>query len=181
MFLGLLEKSSARQAQIALTFGVCDAVAPLAGLVAGGEFVRAAKLGGRRCRRQDRRGEDEAPMEEEGFRRAAGAPPMQADHPLPGRVTHTSSPLRPASSVEQLISVSVVGSMKIEYKPTDIVVPDQFFDRTWHRIDTFFGDGLVAHVSPGQAALPAADRPFCDAGRLGQVPGTGASHKNRTR
>jgi 5'-methylthioadenosine phosphorylase len=46
--------------------------------------------------------------------------------------------------VEQLISVSAVGSMKIEYKPTDIVVPDQFFDRTRHRIDTFFGDGMVA-------------------------------------
>lgn len=49
--------------------------------------------------------------------------------------------------VERLISVSAVGSMKLEYKPTDIVVPDQFFDRTRHRIDTFFGNGLVAHVS----------------------------------
>ncbi len=49
--------------------------------------------------------------------------------------------------VEWLISVSAVGSMKLEYRPTDIVVPDQFFDRTRHRVDTFFGDGLVAHVS----------------------------------
>ncbi|MEJ2086021.1 MAG: S-methyl-5'-thioadenosine phosphorylase, partial [Acidobacteriota bacterium] len=49
--------------------------------------------------------------------------------------------------VEWLISVSAVGSMKIEYQPTDILVPDQFFDRTRHRADTFFGDGLVAHVS----------------------------------
>lgn len=49
--------------------------------------------------------------------------------------------------VERLISVSAVGSMKKEYAPTDIVVPDQFFDRTRHRIDTFFGNGLVAHVS----------------------------------
>ena len=49
--------------------------------------------------------------------------------------------------VEQLISVSAVGSMKIDYKPTDIVVPDQFYDRTRHRPDTFFGNGLVAHVS----------------------------------
>lgn len=49
--------------------------------------------------------------------------------------------------VEFLISVSAVGSMKIEYVPGHIVVPDQFFDRTRHRPDTFFGAGLVAHVS----------------------------------
>jgi len=49
--------------------------------------------------------------------------------------------------VEFLISVSAVGSMKIEYAPGEIVVPDQFFDRTRHRADTFFGGGLVAHVS----------------------------------
>ena len=49
--------------------------------------------------------------------------------------------------VEWLISVSAVGSMKVEYRPTDIVVPDQFYDRTRHRADTFFGNGLVAHVS----------------------------------
>ena len=49
--------------------------------------------------------------------------------------------------VEWILSVSAVGSLKIEYEPTDIVVPDQFYDRTRHRVDTFFGDGLVAHVS----------------------------------
>ena len=49
--------------------------------------------------------------------------------------------------VEFLISVSAVGSMKAEYAPGQIVVPDQFFDRTRHRPDTFFGNGLVAHVS----------------------------------
>jgi 5'-methylthioadenosine phosphorylase len=49
--------------------------------------------------------------------------------------------------VEWLISVSAVGSMKLDYRPTDIVVPDQFFDRTRHRPDTFFGAGLVGHVS----------------------------------
>lgn len=52
--------------------------------------------------------------------------------------------------VEFLISVSAVGSMKIEYRPGDIVVPDQFYDRTRHRADTFFGNGLVAHVSLAQ-------------------------------
>ena len=51
--------------------------------------------------------------------------------------------------VRWLISVSAVGSMKEVYEPTHIVVPDQFFDRTRHRPDTFFGDGLVAHISFG--------------------------------
>jgi 5'-methylthioadenosine phosphorylase len=49
--------------------------------------------------------------------------------------------------VEFLISVSAVGSLKEEYVPGHIVVPDQFFDRTRHRPDTFFGNGIVAHVS----------------------------------
>ena len=49
--------------------------------------------------------------------------------------------------VEWIVSVSAVGSMKEEYRPTDILVPDQFVDRTRHRVDTFFGNGLVAHVS----------------------------------
>ncbi|MEO1370590.1 MAG: S-methyl-5'-thioadenosine phosphorylase, partial [Acidobacteriota bacterium] len=49
--------------------------------------------------------------------------------------------------VRWLISVSAVGSMKEAYEPTHLVVPDQFYDRTRHRPDTFFGDGLVAHVS----------------------------------
>jgi 5'-methylthioadenosine phosphorylase len=60
--------------------------------------------------------------------------------------------------VDFLISVSAVGSMKIEYAPGEIVVPDQFYDRTRHRADTFFGNGLVAHVSlahPVSAALAA--------------------------
>ncbi len=44
--------------------------------------------------------------------------------------------------------------MKLEYKPTDIVVPDQFYDRTRHRPDTFFGNGLVAHVSLAKPICP---------------------------
>jgi 5'-methylthioadenosine phosphorylase len=48
--------------------------------------------------------------------------------------------------VEYILSASAVGSLKHEYKPMDLVVPDQFFDRTRGRISTFFGRGLVAHV-----------------------------------
>jgi 5'-methylthioadenosine phosphorylase len=67
--------------------------------------------------------------------------------------------------VEQIISVSAVGSLKIEYKPTDIVVPGQFFDRTRGRANTFFGDGLVAHVSLAKPICPRLIDPFCDAAR----------------
>src|SRR5688500_2587308 len=49
--------------------------------------------------------------------------------------------------VHSILSASAVGSMKAEYQPTDIVFPHQFIDRTRHRADTFFGNGLVAHVS----------------------------------
>lgn len=52
--------------------------------------------------------------------------------------------------VTTVISVSAVGSLKKEYKPTDIVLVDQFFDRTKRSKDfTFFGDGVVAHVAFG--------------------------------
>ena len=49
--------------------------------------------------------------------------------------------------VERILSVSAVGSLKEEHKPLDFVIPDQFFDRTRHRVDTFFGDGIVAHIA----------------------------------
>src|SRR5467141_2315723 len=49
--------------------------------------------------------------------------------------------------VERILSASAVGSLKQEYKPLDLLVPDQFFDRTRGRISTFFGRGLVAHVA----------------------------------
>jgi 5'-methylthioadenosine phosphorylase len=49
--------------------------------------------------------------------------------------------------VERIFSMSAVGSLKEEHKPTEFVIPDQFFDRTRHRVDTFFGDGIVAHIS----------------------------------
>lgn len=48
--------------------------------------------------------------------------------------------------VERILSASAVGSLKEQYRPLDILVPDQFYDRTKGRISTFFGRGLVAHV-----------------------------------
>jgi 5'-methylthioadenosine phosphorylase len=55
--------------------------------------------------------------------------------------------------VDFILSASAVGSLKEEYRPLDIVIPDQFFDRTKGRVSTFFGRGLVAHV--------AFAHPFC--------------------
>lgn len=48
--------------------------------------------------------------------------------------------------VKRIISASAVGSLKLEHKPLDIVIPDQIFDRTRMRESTFFDDGLVVHV-----------------------------------
>src|SRR5262245_44517372 len=48
--------------------------------------------------------------------------------------------------VEWILSASAVGSLREDYRPQDIVVPNQFFDRTRGRVSTFFGEGLVAHV-----------------------------------
>lgn len=49
--------------------------------------------------------------------------------------------------VEWLISVSAVGSMREDVAPGEVVIPDQFFDRTVARPSTFFQDGIVAHIS----------------------------------
>ncbi|RPJ61535.1 MAG: S-methyl-5'-thioadenosine phosphorylase [Dehalococcoidia bacterium] len=49
--------------------------------------------------------------------------------------------------VEYIIAISAVGSLKEKIKPTDIVIPDQIIDRTFLRSDTFFGNGVVAHVA----------------------------------
>ncbi len=49
--------------------------------------------------------------------------------------------------VKRLLSASAVGSLKLEHKPMDFVLPDQFVDRTCQRVSSFFGEGIVAHIS----------------------------------
>src|ERR671933_418459 len=56
--------------------------------------------------------------------------------------------------VERILSLSAVGSLKEEHKPLDFVIPDQFLDRTSGRVSTFFGDGVVAHVSFADPVCP---------------------------
>ena len=60
--------------------------------------------------------------------------------------------------VEQVVSISAVGSLKEETKPLDLVVPDQIIDRTRDRPATFFGDGLVAHVGFADPFCPTLRR-----------------------
>ncbi|HTE90529.1 MAG TPA: hypothetical protein VK639_16325, partial [Terriglobales bacterium] len=56
--------------------------------------------------------------------------------------------------VERIVSVSAVGSLKEEHQPLEFVIPDQFFDRTRHRVDTFFGEGIVAHIAFADPICP---------------------------
>ena len=56
--------------------------------------------------------------------------------------------------VEYIISASAVGSLKEEIKPLDLVIPDQFIDRTTKRVSTFFDDGIVAHIAFGDPVCP---------------------------
>jgi 5'-methylthioadenosine phosphorylase len=56
--------------------------------------------------------------------------------------------------IERIVSITAVGSMREDFAPLDIVVPDQLFDRTKGRPGTFFGDGLVAHISFAEPFCP---------------------------
>ncbi len=78
--------------------------------------------------------------------------------------------------VERLLSVSAVGSLKLAYEPGHVVVPNQFFDRTRHRADTFFGDGLVGHVSLADPVCPHLSAVAADAAEAAG----GAVHRGGT-
>jgi 5'-methylthioadenosine phosphorylase len=56
--------------------------------------------------------------------------------------------------VERIISLSAVGSLAEKHPPLKFVIPDQFFDRTRGRVSTFFGEGLVAHISFADPVCP---------------------------
>ena len=78
--------------------------------------------------------------------------------------------------VTSILSVSAVGSLKEEHKPTDFVVPDQFIDRTFARVGTFFGEGVVGHVGFGDPVCPIVVDTFVKAceevGVVGKRGGT---------
>jgi 5'-methylthioadenosine phosphorylase len=64
--------------------------------------------------------------------------------------------------VEYLLSASAVGSLRAEVKPLDLVLPDQFIDRTKNRASTFFGDGIVAHIAFGEPICPQLQQVLAD-------------------
>ena len=82
-----------------------------------------------------------------------------------------------ALGVDRIISVSAVGSLKEEHKPTDFIVPDQFIDRTYRRVSTFFGDGLVAHIAFADPICPEVSAAINDScKRSGVVGKAGGSY-----
>jgi 5'-methylthioadenosine phosphorylase len=81
--------------------------------------------------------------------------------------------------VERILSASAVGSLKEEYRPLDILVPDQFFDRTKGRISTFFGRGIVAHIAFAHPLCPDLSAVAADAAqRVGATVHRGGTYVN---
>lgn len=81
--------------------------------------------------------------------------------------------------VERILSASAVGSLKEEYKPLDILVPDQFLDRTRGRISTFFGRGLVAHIAFAHPVCPVLSKVAADAAeKVGATVHSGGIYVN---
>lgn len=78
--------------------------------------------------------------------------------------------------VTSILSVSAVGSLKEEHKPTDFIIPNQFIDRTFARASTFFGDGVVGHIAFGDPVCPIVSGVFAQAcaevGVVGKHGGT---------
>jgi 5'-methylthioadenosine phosphorylase len=70
-----------------------------------------------------------------------------------------------ALGARRVVSVSAVGSMKEEIAPLDLVIPDQFYDHTRHRVSTFFGDGIVGHVGLAAPVCPTLGDLLESAGR----------------
>ena len=73
--------------------------------------------------------------------------------------------------VEHLISVTAVGSLKEELRPRDMVIPDQYVDATFRREKTYFGDGVVAHVSSCRADLSGKNEAGFRSGARAEYPG----------
>jgi 5'-methylthioadenosine phosphorylase len=79
--------------------------------------------------------------------------------------------------VEWILSASAVGSLREDFKPLDLVVPSQFFDRTRGRISTFFGEGVVAHVAFAHPFCPhLSELTFASATRAGATVHPGGTY-----
>lgn len=102
-----------------------------------------------------------------GDRRIAFLPRHGLGHRLlPGDVPYRANIYAlKAMGVERIISISAVGSMREDYAPLDIVIPDQLFDRTRGRPSTFFGGGLVAHIGFADPFCPEMSQVLANAAR----------------
>jgi len=67
--------------------------------------------------------------------------------------------------VERIIAINSVGSLKEEYKPGDLLIPDQLIDRTRSRVNTFFGEGVVVHIPFAEPFCPALSQVVYQAGQ----------------
>lgn len=67
--------------------------------------------------------------------------------------------------VERIVSVSAVGSMKEDISPGEIAVPHQFYDHTKHRVSSFFGRGIVAHIPFADPVCPEVAATLAEAAR----------------
>ena len=76
-----------------------------------------------------------------------------------------------ALGVQYLISASAVGSLKEAAKPVDMVIPDQFIDRTKNRVSTFFGEGIVGHISFGDPVCNHLAKVLADSVESQQLEG----------
>ena len=87
------------------------------------------------------------------------------------RITPSQMPVRAniyalkTLGVERIISVSAVGSLREEISPLDMIVPHQLIDRTRVRENTFFGDGIVGHISFGNPFCPDVSKLLSDAAK----------------
>jgi len=85
---------------------------------------------------------------------------------LPGEINYRANLYAMKSlGVRRILSASAVGSMREDVHPRDVVVPDQFIDRTRNRVSTFFGDGVVAHVTFADPVCPVARAALREAAR----------------
>lgn len=92
-------------------------------------------------------------------------------HIMPGEVNYRANIYALKTlGVEQVVSISACGSLREDYAPGEIVIPDQIFDNTRGRERTFFGEGLVAHISVAEPFCPRLSRQVGEA--VAQAGGT---------